>query len=76
MSELVPLGRFMVGHELTEDVIHIENKRSHGTLGYAEWSRDWKMHVFVPEDGTEFSADCLEEIVKLLKRLDAKGASK
>lgn len=75
MSE-IPLGKFMVGHELTDDVVQIVNRRAGGTLGYTELQPSWKQHVFVPEESTEFSADCLEEIVKLLKRLDARRAGR
>jgi hypothetical protein len=66
------MGKHMVGHELTDEVVQITNKRAGISLGYTEWQEDWKTHVFVSEDGMEFSADCLEEIVKLLKRLDAR----
>ena len=68
----VDLGRFMyaVGGA-ADDLWEIRNKGSDGVLGYVDWYSRWKSYVFNSMgEAVIFSADCLEEIVKFLKRLN------
>ena len=66
------LGRFMYAWKPPErDFWYIHNKRSDAPLGGVEWYAPWKTHVFESiGEGAIFSADCLQEIVKFLGRLN------
>jgi hypothetical protein len=41
------------------------------TLGGIAWYARWQEHVFVPELGTVFSSSCMEDIVEMVKVMNA-----
>ncbi len=40
-------------------------------LGGLAWYARWRQHVFVPEGGTVFSQDCMEDIAAQVKAMNA-----
>ncbi|MBE3049608.1 hypothetical protein IMZ48_45365 [Candidatus Bathyarchaeota archaeon] len=42
-------------------------KRLGGLLGWVRWYGPWRCWCFLPCEGTVWSADCLEDIVRFIK---------
>lgn len=41
------------------------------SLGEIGWYQSWRQHVFLPEYGTVFSFDCMEDIAAQVKAMNA-----
>ena len=48
------------------------NTKHGDSLGLVSWLKEWKQHVFIPSDRTEFSADCLRDIADFMEQLARK----
>lgn len=49
----------------------IRSNRGDDLLGVIQWYPGWRQYTFQPCSSTVFSRDCLEEIVKMLRRVNA-----
>lgn len=47
-----------------------KNKKHGDMLGTISYCNAWKLFVFQPPSGTEFSADCLRDIADFLEQLN------
>lgn len=63
------LGQYMVAHQYHSDEWVISMKRGGSVLGTVKWFPKWKCFVFQPEEMTEFSPDCLQEISEFMSSL-------
>jgi len=50
-------------------VVTVENKKG-DFLGYIEYYSKWKQFIFKPEDYTNFSVECLQDIVNKIVELN------
>lgn len=70
---VVELGKYMAAESLTNGKWFVKMKRGDSVLGIVAWYRPWRQWVFQPSKMTEFSADCMDCIVGMLKSLNKKG---
>lgn len=43
-------------------VVLIRNKRTQDVLGRIEWFKLWHQYVFIPQEGSIWSHDCMEDV--------------
>ncbi len=67
---------YVAFHPLENGSVEVKTLRGE-VLGGIAWYRWWKQHVFIPEGGTVFSFDCMEDIAAKVKSLNEvkKGTS-
>jgi len=45
------------------------NTKHDSTLGFVEYCPQWKRFVFLPESNTQFSIECMIDIIDFIKQL-------
>lgn len=46
----------------------VGNRKSEACLGIIKWYAPWRCWCFFPEPDVVFSADCMEEILKVVRK--------
>ena len=61
--------RFIEFEDMSSGIYLCKNRKHGDILGYLEWERLWKCFVFMPDEYTKFSPDCLADIQHFMGQL-------
>ena len=73
MPEPALTYRFFTVEDFAPDLYTIVTRRDRAIIGRIEWYARWKEWVLVPDEGTVWSAGCLDDVADFIREHARKG---